>query len=80
MCVKITLSGFIIGLFAVVGLTVLNGTTAAAAPLYVALGDSYSSGVGADVDPAKSQPIANSFDPASGGCQRAYKAYPVLLA
>lgn len=80
MYVKLTVSGFIIGLFAVVGLSMVNGASAAAAPLYVALGDSYSSGVGADVDPAKTQPIANSFDPASGGCQRAYKAYPVLLA
>ncbi|MBI3889407.1 SGNH/GDSL hydrolase family protein [Candidatus Saccharibacteria bacterium] len=64
------------------GVAALLGTTSvsAAKPLYVALGDSYSSGVGADVDPTKSQPIANSFDPNSGQCQRAYKAYPVLLA
>ena len=64
------------------GVATLFGATnvSAAKPLYVALGDSYSSGVGADVDPTKTMPVANSFDPASGGCQRAYKAYPVLLA
>jgi lysophospholipase L1-like esterase len=62
--------------------TVLTGmsVSAEAKPLYVALGDSYSSGLGSDVDPTKSQPIANTYDPASGQCYRAYKAYPALLA
>lgn len=77
---KVKLNGFFIALLAIVGLSIGGSSAASAAPLYVSLGDSYSSGVGADVDPTKSQPIANSFDPASGGCQRAYKAYPVLLA
>ena len=77
---KVKLNGFFIALLAVAGLSISGSSAASAAPLYVSLGDSYSSGVGADVDPTKSQPIANSFDPASGGCQRAYKAYPVLLA
>ncbi|MDG9700981.1 SGNH/GDSL hydrolase family protein [Streptomyces sp. DH37] len=39
----------------------------AAATSYVALGDSYSSGVG-----------AGSYDSASGSCKRSTKAYPVL--
>lgn len=77
---KYRVSKMIVAIFAVGSVIGLGGATASAAPLYVALGDSYSSGVGADVDPAKSQPIANSFDPASSHCQRAYKAYPVLLA
>lgn len=38
-------------------------------PAYVALGDSYSSGVG-----------AGSYDSSSGGCKRSKKAYPALWA
>ncbi|CAM5659333.1 lipase 1 [Streptomyces narbonensis] len=50
----------------------LTGTSAAqaaetAALDYVALGDSYSSGVG-----------AGSYDSASGDCKRSTKAFPVL--
>ena len=40
---------------------------ASTAPNYVALGDSYSSGVG-----------AGGYDPASGNCKRSSHAYPVL--
>lgn len=77
---KQVLSRSIAAAFVIAGMIGFGTSNAAAAPLYVALGDSYSSGVGADVDPTKSQPIANSFDLMSGQCQRAYKAYPALLA
>jgi lysophospholipase L1-like esterase len=55
--------------------TLIGGSIAAAGPAgaatvrYVALGDSYSSGVG-----------AGSYDPASGNCQRSSNAYPVKWA
>jgi lysophospholipase L1-like esterase len=53
------------------GLSVLpaQAAPAAAAPVtsYVALGDSYSSGLG-----------AGGYDPASGRCKRSTRAYPVL--
>ncbi|WP_308294736.1 SGNH/GDSL hydrolase family protein [Streptomyces sp. JJ66] len=56
---------------ALVALTGLSGGAAfaqeAAAESYVALGDSYSSGVG-----------AGSYDPASGDCRRSTRAYPEL--
>ncbi|HEY0559056.1 MAG TPA: GDSL-type esterase/lipase family protein [Frankiaceae bacterium] len=52
----------------------------AAAPLYVALGDSYSAGLGADNDPSQATPLTNDYDPASGACQRAYNSYPHLVA
>jgi hypothetical protein len=52
----------------------------AAAPLYVALGDSYSAGLGADNDPSQATPLPNDYDPASGACQRAYNSYPHLVA
>ncbi|NGN67919.1 SGNH/GDSL hydrolase family protein [Streptomyces sp. A7024] len=45
------------------------GTAHAAEPPYVALGDSYSSGVG-----------AGSYDSASGDCRRSTRAYPKLWA
>ncbi|WP_419993338.1 SGNH/GDSL hydrolase family protein [Streptomyces boninensis] len=45
------------------------GTAHAAEPPYVALGDSYSSGVG-----------AGSYDSASGSCKRSTRAYPKLWA
>ncbi|MGW7516487.1 SGNH/GDSL hydrolase family protein [Streptomyces sp. NPDC054796] len=53
------------------GLTLTAGATPAAAqeaaPAYVALGDSYSSGVG-----------AGDYDPDSGDCKRSANAYPQL--
>ncbi|MGW1890979.1 SGNH/GDSL hydrolase family protein [Streptomyces sp. NPDC002004] len=53
-----------------VGLALTGATTAqAAATGYVALGDSYSSGVG-----------AGSYDSSSGSCKRSTKAYPALWA
>ncbi|MCX2968438.1 SGNH/GDSL hydrolase family protein [Streptomyces sp. TRM70308] len=56
---------------ALFALTGLSGGAAfaqqAAAESYVALGDSYSSGVG-----------AGSYDPASGNCKRSTRAYPEL--
>jgi hypothetical protein len=45
------------------------GASHAAGPAYAALGDSYSSGVGAD-----------SYDSASGSCYRSSRAYPALWA
>lgn len=48
-------------------LTVSPSAAQDAAPAYVALGDSYSSGAG-----------AGSYDPASGDCKRSAKAYPQL--
>lgn len=45
------------------------GTAHASGTAYVALGDSYSSGVG-----------AGSYDSASGSCKRSTKAYPALWA
>ena len=63
---------FTIGVFMT---TIIGGSVAAAGPAgaatvrYVALGDSYSSGVGAGND-----------DPASGGCQRSPNAYPAKWA
>jgi len=46
-----------------------TGTASAAGARYVAMGDSYSSGVG-----------AGSYDSGSGSCQRSTKAYPQLWA
>ncbi|WP_030560163.1 SGNH/GDSL hydrolase family protein [Streptomyces aureocirculatus] len=46
-----------------------SGDKKAAAPAYVALGDSYSSGVG-----------AGSYDSGSGSCKRSTRAYPALWA
>ncbi|MFI2781869.1 SGNH/GDSL hydrolase family protein [Streptomyces sp. ALB3] len=50
-----------------VGVAQAQGSAQSAAVDYVALGDSYSSGVG-----------AGSYDSASGGCKRSTRAYPVL--
>ena len=63
---------FTIGVFMT---TLIGGSVAAAGPAgaatvrYVALGDSYSSGVG-----------AGNYDPASGSCQRSPNAYPAKWA
>ncbi|MEL3951418.1 MULTISPECIES: SGNH/GDSL hydrolase family protein [Streptomyces] len=46
-----------------------SGDDRAAAPAYVALGDSYSSGVG-----------AGSYDGGSGNCKRSTRSYPALWA
>jgi lysophospholipase L1-like esterase len=54
---------------ALAGAGAAHSTELAAAPHYVALGDSYSSGVG-----------AGSYDSASGACKRSTKAYPALWA
>lgn len=59
-------------LAALLGLTTLSAGAASAnselaGPAYVALGDSYSSGVG-----------AGNYDSASGSCKRSNNAYPVL--
>ncbi|MBH5334120.1 SGNH/GDSL hydrolase family protein [Streptomyces pactum] len=58
--------GSVVGLS---GAGAAQASEAAAAPAYVALGDSYSSGVG-----------AGSYDSGSGDCKRSTKAYPVLWA
>lgn len=64
-----------LGAFVVGAVLALTGAGAAhaggqsAGPTYVALGDSYSSGVG-----------AGSYDSASGACKRSTKAYPALWA
>ncbi|WP_431045173.1 SGNH/GDSL hydrolase family protein [Streptomyces sp. P1-3] len=54
---------------ALTGANAAHASETAAGPAYVALGDSYSSGVG-----------AGSYDSASGDCRRSTKAYPVLWA
>ncbi|WUI02425.1 SGNH/GDSL hydrolase family protein [Spirillospora sp. NBC_00431] len=51
------------------GSLMIPGTASAAATHYVALGDSYSSGVG-----------AGSYDPAAGACRRSANAYAKLWA
>ncbi|MGW0708196.1 SGNH/GDSL hydrolase family protein [Streptomyces sp. NPDC002643] len=57
-------------LMTVAGLTAASGSAQAATTAeYVALGDSYASGVG-----------AGSYDPASGDCKRSTKNYPHLWA
>lgn len=60
--------------FVTTALALTGASAAASAQLptatgYVALGDSYSSGVG-----------AGSYDSASGSCKRSTKAYPALWA
>ncbi|MFI2619422.1 SGNH/GDSL hydrolase family protein [Streptomyces sp. NPDC018584] len=55
--------------FALTGATAAQADQNAAATGYVALGDSYSSGVG-----------AGSYDSASGDCKRSKRAYPALWA
>lgn len=60
--------------FVTTALALTGASAAASAQLptatgYVALGDSYSSGVG-----------AGSYDSASGSCKRSSKAYPALWA
>ncbi|THV08991.1 SGNH/GDSL hydrolase family protein [Nocardioides caeni] len=54
---------------ALAGLLAVPGAAQAAAPSYVALGDSYSSGVG-----------TRSYTSESGSCQRSTYAYPRLVA
>ncbi|MFC5180741.1 SGNH/GDSL hydrolase family protein [Actinomadura harenae] len=64
------LLAFSAGTAAMVGATLLtSGTAHAAGQNYVALGDSYSAGVG-----------AGSYDSSSGSCSRSTKAYPQLWA
>ncbi|RFU41225.1 lipase [Actinomadura logoneensis] len=64
------LLAFSAGTAAVLAGTLLTaGTAEAAGERYVALGDSYSAGVG-----------AGSYDSASGSCSRSTKAYPQLWA
>ncbi|WP_432010030.1 SGNH/GDSL hydrolase family protein [Streptomyces cucumeris] len=64
-----------VGAFAVSAVLALTGAGTAhasensAGPAFVALGDSYSSGVG-----------TGSYDSSSGGCKRSSKAYPALWA
>ena len=55
---------------AAAGLTAMAGSPAQAAEelQYVALGDSYASGVG-----------AGNYDPAGGDCKRSANSYPSLL-
>ncbi|MDQ8702989.1 SGNH/GDSL hydrolase family protein [Streptomyces sp. LHD-70] len=54
---------------ALTGAGTAGATEGAAAEAYVALGDSYSSGLG-----------AGNYDSGSGGCKRSTRAYPVLWA
>ncbi|MET9659609.1 SGNH/GDSL hydrolase family protein [Streptomyces sp. NPDC006510] len=54
---------------ALTGAATASAATSVQAVDYVALGDSYSSGVG-----------SGSYDSASGGCKRSTKAYPALWA
>lgn len=56
-------------LLAVVGVVFIAPNAQAATGRYVALGDSYSSGVG-----------AGNYDSSSGSCKRSTKAYPALWA
>jgi hypothetical protein len=66
----VTVSAFAVGaVLALTGAGAAHATENSAGPAYVALGDSYSSGVG-----------AGSYDSASGGCKRSTKAYPALWA
>ncbi|QDY76042.1 SGNH/GDSL hydrolase family protein [Streptomyces qinzhouensis] len=67
----VTLSSTLLlgALLAVVGAAPAQAGTAAAPVDYVALGDSYSSGVG-----------AGDYDSASGDCKRSNRAYPKLWA
>lgn len=63
-------SSFVLaGALALTGAGVANADQAAQSVDYVALGDSYSSGVG-----------AGSYDSSSGNCKRSTKAYPALWA
>ncbi|EFL27297.1 MULTISPECIES: SGNH/GDSL hydrolase family protein [Streptomyces] len=65
-----TLGAFVVGaVLALTGAGAAHATGQSAGPAYVALGDSYSSGVG-----------AGSYDSASGACKRSTKAYPALWA
>ncbi|MEU0689090.1 SGNH/GDSL hydrolase family protein [Streptomyces uncialis] len=68
------LTSYLSALLLAVGLTVTGAATAQASPQaaptgYVALGDSYSSGVG-----------AGAYDSSSGSCKRTPRAYPALWA
>lgn len=60
---------FLAAAFALTGAGVANAATQATGTDYVALGDSYSSGVGTGV-----------YDSSSGSCKRSPKAYPSLWA
>ncbi|MET9549071.1 SGNH/GDSL hydrolase family protein [Streptomyces sp. NPDC006627] len=60
---------FLAAAFALTGATAAQADQNAAATGYVALGDSYSSGVG-----------AGNYDSASGDCKRSKRAYPELWA
>ncbi|MDN3055462.1 SGNH/GDSL hydrolase family protein [Streptomyces sp. SRF1] len=65
-----TVGAFVVGaVLALTGTGAAHATENSAGPAYVALGDSYSSGVG-----------AGSYDSASGSCKRSTKAYPALWA
>ncbi|GAA2348820.1 SGNH/GDSL hydrolase family protein [Streptomyces cuspidosporus] len=65
-----TACSFVVGaVLALTGAGAAQAAESAAAPAYVALGDSYSSGVG-----------SGSYDSASGSCKRSTKAYPRLWA
>jgi lysophospholipase L1-like esterase len=65
-----TLGAFAVGaVLALTGAGTAHAAGQSAGPAYVALGDSYSSGVG-----------AGSYDSASGACKRSTKAYPALWA
>ncbi|MEU0808602.1 SGNH/GDSL hydrolase family protein [Streptomyces sp. NPDC005970] len=65
-----TACAFAVGVvLAFTGAGAAQAAASAAGPAYVALGDSYSSGVG-----------SGSYDSASGSCKRSTKAYPALWA
>ncbi|MEU0843442.1 SGNH/GDSL hydrolase family protein [Streptomyces sp. NPDC005962] len=65
-----TLGAFVVGtVLALTGAGAAHAAGQSAGPAYVALGDSYSSGVG-----------SGSYDSASGACKRSTKAYPALWA
>ncbi|MET7763337.1 SGNH/GDSL hydrolase family protein [Streptomyces sp. NPDC005336] len=65
-----TAGAFVVGaVLALTGAGAAHATGNSAGPAYVALGDSYSSGVG-----------AGSYVSASGSCKRSTRAYPALWA
>ncbi|MEV6314861.1 SGNH/GDSL hydrolase family protein [Streptomyces sp. NPDC051776] len=68
-CAAVMSATVLTAALALTGAGAAHAAQRAAAPHYVALGDSYSSGVG-----------AGSYDSGSGNCKRSTKSYPALWA